>query len=105
MGNLGIGVDTSIATAEEVELALEGQSNDPKEIVKPGNVNYKIPFGKYNGMSIASVIADIGSDGLKGYGETLEKIISGEIKFGDKEPPKGFLKSQMEDLAKYIRSL
>ena len=65
LGNLGIGIDTSIASAEEVQNAIENQ--EPKE--KP-----KLPqsLDEYKkDMEIISTIED-----LKAYGSGIKQLIN-----------------------------
>lgn len=55
LGNLGIGIDESIASAEEVNIAIARQINGDTEAV---GGDYKFNSGKYAGQTIKEVAQD-----------------------------------------------
>lgn len=89
LSNLGIGIDESIASAEEVNLAIAKQNNiiNTKSFVEGGD--YELTFGKYAGKTLKYIyeeladyeylrwLADKGDEEVKAnlskYKETLKE--------------------------------
>lgn len=55
LANLGIGIDTSVASADEVDMAIKKQELDTEQEIVVGG-EYKFTSGKYNGKTVQEVI-------------------------------------------------
>ena len=80
LGNLGIGIDVSIASAEEMEIAVAKQEKIKEQETKPAVLGGTLMLnsGKYQGKRILDVIKEGDIDYLK-YLLSNDKV-SGSIK-------------------------
>ena len=87
----GIGIDTSIASAEEVQNAINNQ-----EPTKEDAENYVIEFGKYKGTKLSDVINDSWYKNylLNGDNNYIKKCI--ELLTGEKMPSEEEQKERLE---------
>ena len=83
----GIGIDKSVASAEEVQNAVVNQLD---ALTKEDAENYVITFGKYNGKKLSEVIKDEWYKNylLNGDNDYIKKcieLITGEVMPGEEE--------------------